>query len=121
MSEKTILLVDDSRVARMLTRHAVEKAHPEWTIVEAENGEAALAAVVGRAMDFALVDVNMPGMDGLTAARRLGELCPGIRISLLTANIQDPIRRQAEESGIGFISKPLNAAALDTFFGDVRP
>lgn len=121
MSEKIILLVDDSRVARMLTRHAIEKAHSNWTVVEAKNGEEALVAAALQRPDFALVDVNMPGMDGLSAARRLREQCPSAKISLLTANIQDPIRLQAEQCGIGFMAKPLKDEILAEFLGDARP
>jgi CheY-like chemotaxis protein len=121
MSEKIILLVDDSRVARMLTRHAVEKAHADWVIVEAENGEEALALAAAQHPDFALVDVNMPGIDGLSAARQLRQQCPGTKISLLTANIQEPIRLQAAQCGIGFMAKPLKDEMLAEFLGDARP
>ena len=115
MSMKTVLLVDDSRVARMMTRSVVEKACPGWTIVEAASGEEALEAAAAARPDFVLLDVNMPGMDGLTAAREFRTRFPGASLSLLTANIQDSIRDRALALGIGYISKPLKDDLLIAF------
>lgn len=115
MSDKTVLLVDDSRVARMMTAAMIERVRPGWRIVEAASGEAALIAAQGLPPDFVLLDVNMPGMGGLAAAERLRAEIPAARISLLTANIQDPVRRRAEEIGVGFLVKPLREADLRQF------
>ena len=115
MTKKTVLLVDDSRVARMMARAVVEKAHPGWTIIEAADGEAAIAAARTAPPDFILVDVNMPGIGGIDAARQLHALVPAAAITLLTANIQDPVRHQAEAIGVGFMTKPINEPALVAF------
>jgi CheY-like chemotaxis protein len=115
MTSKIIMLVDDSRVARMMTRAAVQRLRPDWDIIEAASGEDALTAIALDRPDFVLMDVNMPGIDGLETARRLRERCPKAVISLLTANIQDPIRLKAAELGIRFLSKPLKDEALAGF------
>ncbi|CAA7623522.1 response regulator [Magnetospirillum sp. SS-4] len=115
MTNTIIMLVDDSRVARMMTRAAIERLRPGWDIIEAASGEEALTAIALDRPDFVLMDVNMPGIDGLEAARRLRERCPRAIVSLLTANIQDPIRHKAAELGIGFMSKPLKDEALLDF------
>ena len=115
MSMKTVLLVDDSRVARMMTRSVVEKACPGWTIVEAASGEEALETAAAAAPDFVLMDVNMPGMGGLATAREFRTRFPGASLSLLTANIQDSIRDRALALGIGYISKPLKDDLLIAF------
>ena len=115
MSQKLILVVDDSRVARMMTRAAIVKLHPDWDIIEAASGEDALTVIALDRPDFVLMDVNMPGIGGLETARQLRQRCPKARISLLTANIQEPIRHQAEEMGVGFMSKPLKDEDLARF------
>ncbi|TAN56065.1 MAG: response regulator [Magnetospirillum sp.] len=115
MADKMVLVVDDSRVARMMTRAAIAKLHPTWPIIEAASGEDALTAIALDRPDYVLMDVNMPGIGGLETARQLRLRCPSAVISLLTANIQEPIRHQAEEMGIGFLSKPLKDEALAQF------
>jgi CheY-like chemotaxis protein len=112
MTSKTILVVDDSRVARMMTGAAVSRLHPDWRILEAASGEEAIEVAGGTAPDVILLDVNMPGMGGLAAARTLRQAHPAARISLLTANIQDPVREHAVALGLGFIAKPIDLQAL---------
>jgi len=115
MSDKTVLLVDDSRVARMMTGAVIERLRPGWRIVEAASGEEALTAAAILPPDYVLVDVNMPGIGGLVAAERLRAAYPAAEISLLTANIQDPIRQQATRIGVGFLVKPLREPELRHF------
>jgi len=115
MTDMTILLVDDSRVARMMTGAAIMRLRPNWRIVEAASGEEALALAVDAPPDFVLMDVNMPGIGGMTAAERLRHAYPQAAISLLTANIQDPIRDHADRIGVGFLIKPLREDALAHF------
>lgn len=114
-AKKTVLLVDDSRVARMMTRRLIAVDRAGWTVAEAETGEQALEMYSRVLPDFVVMDVNMPGMGGLEATRRLKEVYPQARISLLTANIQDPVREQAESMGVGFISKPVRGDVLMAF------
>ena len=121
MSTRTVLLVDDSRVARMLTRAIVERAYPDWTVIEAADGEHALEAAGDIRPDFVVVDVNMPGIGGLETARRLRAMMPGCAITLLTANIQEPVRQQAAALGIGFLPKPVDEAAMRAFLGAATP
>ncbi len=115
MSAKTILLVDDSRVARMMTRRLVEVLCPGWTIVEAANGNEALDAFAKHRPDFTILDVNMPGIDGLEVAKLIKDGAPDAVITLLTANIQDSIRDQAAGLHVGFMSKPVRETDLVQF------
>jgi CheY-like chemotaxis protein len=121
MSVKTVLLVDDSRVARMMTRRLVEVKRPGWTVAEAASGEDAIAMLSETKPDFVVLDVNMPGMGGLEAARRIKEMAPHLPVTLLTANIQDPVRHQAEEIGVGFLTKPMRENELLAFLDDGVP
>jgi len=115
MTDMTILLVDDSRVARMMTGAAIMRLRPDWRIVEAASGEEAIAAAAAAAPDFILMDVNMPGIGGVAAAEHLRRDFPQATISLLTANIQDPIREHADRIGVGFLIKPLREEDLSRF------
>ncbi|MDO8605441.1 MAG: response regulator [Phaeospirillum sp.] len=119
MADKIVLVVDDSRVARMMTRAAIAKLHPTWPVIEAASGEEALTAVALDQPDYVLMDVNMPGIGGLETARQLRSRCPSAIISLLTANIQEPVRQQAEAMGVSFMSKPLKDEALARFLVSV--
>ncbi|OAN50589.1 chemotaxis protein [Paramagnetospirillum marisnigri] len=121
MSETIVLVVDDSRVSRMMTKSAIERLRPDWVVLEAASGEDALSAVALDRPDFILMDVNMPGMGGLEAARQLRPRLPKAGISLLTANIQDSIRDQAAAMGVGFMSKPLRDEDLAAFLAAGRP
>lgn len=122
MGGKRVLVVDDSAFARRIVRIIIEGAHSDWTIVEAATGEEAVAIAAANPPDYALVDMNMPGIDGLTAARQLLRDHPRSAIALLTANIQEPIRQQAAAAGIGFIAKPAKTEKiLDFLEGSARP
>ena len=116
MSQKSrILIVDDSVLARMMARDAVESAAPEAVIVEAVSGADALERIAGDYIDLAPVDLNMPGMDGMELALELRRRCAGIRLALCTANLQDAVKRRAEEQDIHFIGKPINADKVASF------
>lgn len=103
----TILIVDDSRVSRLVARQYILGLHADWTVVEASNGEEALAKAPEVRPQLVLMDVNMPGMGGLACAEQLRKLLPDAHISLLTANVQDATRARAGEIGVGFMEKPI--------------
>lgn len=109
----TVLVVDDSKVSRLLSRQFILQRHSDWTIVEAASGEEAIEKVQSVTPDLILLDLNMPGMGGLAAVGKLQEKCPAARITLLTANVQDATREKANALGIGFAEKPITEARID--------
>ncbi len=111
-NEKIVLIVDDSRVSRMMTRQYILSKHPSWIVEESTSGEDALEKVENLAPFLILLDVNMPGMGGMIAAEKLRQACPMTHISLLTANVQDAIRDKATTLGIGFMEKPITEARI---------
>ncbi|MDY0969197.1 response regulator, partial [Sphingomonas sp. CFBP9021] len=66
---RTILIADDDPHIRQLLAFALAKAGLDT--IEAEDGEAALAAVESHAPDLVVLDINMPRMDGIETCRRL--------------------------------------------------
>ena len=73
-----VLVVDDSKLARMAVAKALTTLHPDWTRVEASNAEEALALASKDAFDLAILDFNMPGRDGLHLAAELRRLKPAL-------------------------------------------
>ena len=110
-----VLVVDDSKLARINAGKALAKLQPDWQRVEAGNAEDALAIVASQAIDIALVDFNMEGVDGLTLAAELRESNPTMPIALITANIQDEIIARARSLNVTFVAKPLTPEALQGF------
>jgi len=79
-----ILLVDDQRLMREGLRVLLALESDLEVIGEADNGEAALNAYEALQPDVVLMDVRMPGMDGVEATWRLRERWPKARIVILT-------------------------------------
>ncbi|ELX10240.1 two component response regulator [Janthinobacterium sp. HH01] len=109
---KTVLIVDDSRVSRMMARQYIASLHADWIVEEAGTGEESLAKARAAPPDLILMDVNMPGMGGIAAAEQLRQEFPAIPISLLTANVQTATRERAAQLGIGFMEKPITEARI---------
>ena len=81
----TLLLVDDHALMRMGLKALID-AQPDLRVVgEAEDGEAAVRAAAALRPDVVVMDLAMPGMDGVDATRRILADHPGARIVILTA------------------------------------
>lgn len=107
-----LLIVDDSRVSRMMIRARVQALQPEWALEEAASGDEALVMVAQSAPDYVTMDVNMPGLNGFDAADQLHKLAPHTRIVMLTANIQESSRARADSIGLKFVQKPITDASM---------
>jgi CheY-like chemotaxis protein len=118
---KTVLVVDDSRVSRLMARQFILSAHPDWSVEDAATGEEALDKVKSMQPALILIDVNMPGIGGMAAAEQLRGLCPEAHISLVTANVQNATRNRANELGIGFMEKPITEARIHALLGALGP
>ena len=114
---KTVLVVDDSRVSRMMARQFILSARPGWLVEEAATGEEAIDKAQSLCPILILVDVNMPGIGGMAAAEQLRTLCPQAHISLVTANVQNATRNRANELGVGFMEKPITEARIHALIG----
>ena len=112
---KKILVVDDSRMSRMMISAIIKSRQPEWEIIEAEDGASALKICESIKIDMATLDFNMPGMDGITLGIELRKQFPDARLSMLTANVQEAAREKAEAAGIGFIGKPVTEDKIVNF------
>jgi CheY-like chemotaxis protein len=106
-----LLIVDDSRMSRLILQGLILQTHPQWTVVHASSGEEALQLVRENPVDLVSMDFNMAGMNGLEAALALREILPAVPIAILTANVQTAVQGRIEEAGMVFIAKPITASA----------
>ncbi|HKT78042.1 MAG TPA: response regulator [Sphingobium sp.] len=111
----TVLIVDDSKLARIVAGKALAELHPDWQKVEAGSGAQALELLAKDAIDIALIDFNMSELDGLELAREIRAMRAEMPIAIITANIQDEIIAQAREVGAAFIPKPVTSEGLAGF------
>ena len=103
----TVLVVDDDPAMRHYIRSLLEL--DSYRVESAANGLEAVALVsTGLAPDVVLLDVNMPGIDGLETLRRLLQIRPGLKV-IMCSGAPDP--RKALEAFIGgaqeFLTKPF--------------
>ncbi|NHC22030.1 response regulator [Nocardioides sp. IC4_145] len=108
------LVVDDDDSIREITQLALEVV-AGWEVVTAESGAQAIDLAAEHRPDVVVLDLMMPGMDGLTTFRHLQaqESTAGIPVVLLTAKVQVGDRQLWDEMAVaGVISKPFDPMAL---------
>lgn len=111
MSEKiTVLLVDDHKVVRQGVRAFLQAQSDIEVVGEADSGETAVALVAEHAPDVVLMDLVMPGMDGVVATRQVKAQSPRTQIIMLTSYHQDE-----------HIFPAIRAGALSYLLKDIEP
>ncbi len=101
-----ILIADDHEVARKGIRSLLE-SHPGWEICgEAQDGREAVELATRLKPDILLLDVGMPNLNGLDAARQILNLMPEARILILTIHYSEQVVREVLAAGArGFLLK----------------
>jgi DNA-binding NarL/FixJ family response regulator len=100
------LLVDDHEVVREGLRLSLSRAPHIRVIGEASDGAAAVALAERRRPDVVIMDVRMPGMDGLEATKQIMETIPGVAVLIFTAYSERSLLGRGLESGAkGYILK----------------
>ena len=113
MSSKSLLIVDDSRVSRMLIRTLIATLRPDWSIREAVSAQEAIDGLGEHMPDYVTMDINMPGMLGIDAAERIAQDHPGrLRIVLFSANVQGTHQARATAMGMKFVGKPVSERSV---------
>ncbi len=110
-----ILIVDDSKLARMAIAKALGALCPDWTRIEATNADEAVAIVDRDGIDLVLVDFNMPGRNGLLLAEEFRDRKPTMPVAVISANNQLEVVRSAEAVGATFLPKPVTEQTLGDF------
>ena len=109
----TVLIVDDSPTIRGFARIFLKSLNVE--VEEAEEGLQALEMVRARMPLVAIVDINMPGMDGLAFTREVrgDPKLSALPVVLLTGDRSDEVREKGRAAGASdFLGKPIKGAEL---------
>ena len=95
-----ILIVDDSLPIRRMLRFFIEH-HTDWMVCgEAGNGLIAIEKVTECKPDAVILDLSMPVMNGLDAAREISRIAPAVQMVMFTMHTNDQLRKDAEAVGI---------------------
>jgi two-component system, response regulator, stage 0 sporulation protein F len=107
-----ILIVDDEAPVReLLSDYFVER---RFTVITAADGQEALAEFARERPDVVLLDLRMPGLDGLTVLKRLRAADPGVAVIMVTANEDLTIARETLSIGaFDYVAKPFDFDHLD--------
>jgi DNA-binding response OmpR family regulator len=115
MSEPLILVADDDEDILLLVTTRLRR--DGFNVVSAPNGELALALAREHKPALAVLDIGMPGLDGLEvlAEIRADEALRGMLVLLLTAKAQESDVRRGYDSGAdAYVKKPFSPAELST-------
>lgn len=108
-----VLVVDDHALHRDGTRHILEDFDDVEVVGDAATGETALALTEELQPDVVLLDIRLPGINGIETARRIREWHPKVRVLMVTAYEDDEYVRGALEAGTaGYLSKSAPAREL---------
>jgi CheY-like chemotaxis protein len=110
---KTILIVEDYAVNRSFVKFLLEDYGYE--VLEAANGEEAVASVKNQMPDLILMDIAMPDMNGMTATKIIRQLDGMGKLPIIAVTAYGQLYyKQAMEAGFdGFISKPFDPQILE--------
>lgn len=110
-----ILIADDSPLVRKSIRRLLE-SKPEWEVCgEASNGQEAIDQAMVLTPDIIVLDLVMPVMDGLQAARRMAVIAPKIPTVMLTMYASEQLRTEASEVGVdSVVSKSQSSSLVST-------
>ena len=114
MNEKiTVLLVDDHKVVRQGVRAFLQAQADIEVVAEADSGETAVVLAAEHAPDVVLMDLVMPGMDGVAATRAVKAQSPRTQIIMLTSYHQDEHIFPAIRAGaLSYLLKDIEPSAL---------
>lgn len=101
-----VMVVDDQPPFRAAARAVVDRIDGFELVVEAESGDDAVALSVAHGPDLILMDINMPGMTGIEATRRIVEAQPAARVVLVSTYDVDDLPADARTCGaVAYLNK----------------
>ncbi|TDC75558.1 response regulator [Streptomyces hainanensis] len=108
-----VLVADDEPLIVAGLRTVLESAPDIRVVAEAGDGRAAVDAALRHRVDVALLDINMPALDGLAALEELHRRAPGVRAVMLTAFGAEPnVLRALQAGAAGFLLKNCTPGEL---------
>ena len=111
MGTKSILVIDDNELNIKLIKGLFKKKRPEYVILDADTAEDGIKIAIENIPDLILMDIQLPGMNGLDATKKIKRETKtrDIPILALTSHAMDGDEEKAKNSGCcGYITKPIN-------------
>jgi two-component system, response regulator PdtaR len=106
-----VLIAEDEAIIRLDLKEMLEEEGLQ-VVGEAADGEAALRLATERRPDLVIMDIKMPGLDGLSAAERLAETGEAAVLILTAFSQKDLVQRAAEAGAMGYLVKPFQKSDL---------
>jgi DNA-binding NarL/FixJ family response regulator len=113
-----VLIVDDSPAVRRTLRHLLQVDNA-WEIVDADNGKTAIARALEFRPDVIILDLAMPVMDGLSAAREISKALPEAVILMYTMHWTPHLEQEAQKCGVRKLVSKSQAAILLSEMHDI--
>lgn len=112
-SEKpSVVLVDDDSMMREMLKFIL-RSEDYPVIGEASNGRDAIALCAKKKPGLVLLDINLPGMDGLQALEEIRTISPSTNVLMVSAEAtMDKVNEAINKGAVGFVVKPLNIASV---------
>lgn len=108
----TVLIVDDNPAVRRSVRSLIENS-TDWKICgEAEDGAGAVEKAQALAPNIVILDLAMPGMNGLAAARQIGTVAPKSLMVMYTLYANEQLTKAAQAAGIRVVVSKATAGDL---------
>ena len=118
---KRVLVIDDTKAVRSLIIRILNGE--DYCVRGIDSGERALTLVQSEAFlpDAALVDLTMPGLNGIAVAEALKQLLPSVRIGIMSGFDRDDTLEAYDLSPdeLAFLEKPFSAAQLEVFVAEL--
>jgi two-component system chemotaxis response regulator CheY len=106
-----ILIADDHALMRCLIKQEFEH-HADWVCIEAENGQQAVVKATELKPEIIILDLVMPVMDGLTAAREIVKTLPAVPIVIHTVHFSEQLKWEAKKIGVQEVLPKAELASL---------
>ncbi len=101
-----VLLADDHKIVREGLRRIIEESGEMEVVAEAEDGNGAIKGALSSKPDVAVIDISMPGIDGLEVTDILKRSAPGLPVLILTMHDEEQYVIKAVETGaMGYVTK----------------
>lgn len=114
MANEKILVIEDNQINMMLVRDLLQLEG--YTVLEAMDAEKGIQLAREHLPDLILMDIQLPGMDGLEATRIIGQdpLLKKVPVVALTSHAMKGDEQMAREAGcIGYIAKPIDTRSIN--------
>ncbi|MDQ2070755.1 UvrY/SirA/GacA family response regulator transcription factor [Natronospira bacteriovora] len=110
-----VLLVDDHALVRTGIRHILDEAAGIEVLAEASSGEEAVELARKEQPDVILMDVNMPGIGGMEATRKIATAAPDVKVIVVSVHATDPYPSRLLEAGAqGYLTKDCSGDEIIT-------